>query len=183
MGEYGGITNLLRRHMGVTVHPLKHLRLRLTVSSRRVLLDCTRVHGLLLAILLLLCHTVLTQGTVVCRAHVRLDTMLGRCHLAGSCSGTRCRGASLAGTLSVRGGLLTRNDVDQEVEHVRLGEGSGNIGALESTALVVFGVNPGSHCQLGDEDVTALGEQDGGLSGDHLDLGIGFHDFLDSSER
>lgn len=169
--------------MGVAIHPLEHLGLWLTVRGRRVLLDCTGVHGLLLAILLFLCHTVLTQGTVVCRTHMRLDTMLGRSHLTRSGSRTRSRGASLAGTLSVRSGLLTRNDVDQEVEHVGLREGGSNVGALESTALVVFGMDPGPHRQLGDEDVTALGEQDGGFGGDHLDLGIGLHDFLDSSKR
>ena len=36
---------------------------------------------------------------------------------------------------------------------------------------------------LGDEDVAALGEQYWGFGGDHLDLGVRFHDLLDARKR
>ena len=72
--------------------------------------------------------------------------------------------AGSGGTFSARstpGGVLAGHDVDEEVEHVGLGEGGGDVGALQGAALVVFGVDPGAHGEFGDEDVAALGEEDG----------------------
>lgn len=43
-------------------------------------------------------------------------------------------------------------------------------------------MDPGAHRKLGDEDIAALGEEDGRLGGDHLDVGIGLHDLLDARE-
>lgn len=44
-------------------------------------------------------------------------------------------------------------------------------------------MNPGSHCQLCDEDVTAFREENRGFRRDHLDFGVGLHDLLDSGQR
>lgn len=41
---------------------------------------------------------------------------------------------------------------------------------------------PGTHSQLGDEDIATLGEQDWCLRRDHLDFGVRFHHLLDTSE-
>ena len=72
--------------------------------------------------------------------------------------------AGSGGTFSARatpGGVLAGHDVDEEVEHVGLGQGGGDVGALQRAALVLLGVDPGAHGELGDEDVAALGEEDG----------------------
>ena len=82
----------------------------------------------------------------------------------------------------VSAALLARHDVDEEVEHVALGERGRDVGALQRAPLVVFGVDPGAHGQLRDEDVAALGEQDGRFGGDHFDFGVGFHDLFDAGE-
>ena len=78
--------------------------------------------------------------------------------------------------------FFTRHDIDQEVEHVGLGQGRRNVGALQSTALVLFGVDPGAHGEFGDENVTALGKQDGSFGRDHLDFWVGLHNLLDASQ-
>ena len=44
-------------------------------------------------------------------------------------------------------------------------------------------MDPGSHGELRDEDIASLGKKDGGLSRDHLDLWVRFHDLLYPSER
>ncbi len=54
------------------------------------------------------------------------------------------------------GGFLARDDVDEEVEHVGLGQRRGNVGALEGPPFVLLCVDPGPHGELGDEDIAAL---------------------------
>ena len=44
-------------------------------------------------------------------------------------------------------------------------------------------MDPGAHSKLSDEDITAFGEQNRRFGTYHLDLWIGFHHLLDSSER
>lgn len=44
-------------------------------------------------------------------------------------------------------------------------------------------MNPGTHCQLRDEDIAAFGKKDGSFSGDHFHFWIGFHDLLDTRQR
>lgn len=80
------------------------------------------------------------------------------------------------------GSLLTRDNVDEEIKHVGLCERRGNVGALQRAPLVFLGMNPGSHGELRDEYVAALGEEDGRFGGYHLDFGIGLHDLFDASE-
>lgn len=41
---------------------------------------------------------------------------------------------------------------------------------------------PGAHGELRDEDVAALGEQDGRLGRDHLNLWVRLHDLLDTGK-
>ena len=43
-------------------------------------------------------------------------------------------------------------------------------------------MNPGSHCEFGNEDVAAFREEDWRFGGYHLDFWIGLHDFLDACE-
>lgn len=85
-------------------------------------------------------------------------------HLGGLLVGSGGSSSSLVGSpLSVGGGFLAGNDIDEEVKHVGLGKGGGNIGALEGAALVLLSMNPGTHGELSDEDVAALGEENGGF--------------------
>jgi hypothetical protein len=79
--------------------------------------------------------------------------------------------------------LLARHDIDEEIKHIRLCQRGGDVRALQRPPLVILCVDPGAHGQLGDEDVAALCEEDGCLSRDHLDLRVGFHDFLYAGER
>lgn len=44
-------------------------------------------------------------------------------------------------------------------------------------------MDPGSHGQLGDENVATLGKQDGRLGRDHLDFRVSLHDLLDARQR
>lgn len=85
--------------------------------------------------------------------------------------------------LVLRRRVFPRDDIDQEVEHVRLAQSSSNIATLQSTALVLLGVNPGAHGELGDEGLAGFGEDYRRLGGDHLDFGVGLHDLLDARER
>lgn len=165
------------------IHALEHLRLRLAIRSG-VGLHSAGIESRLGTIFLVLGNAMLAEGAVIWRSHVGLGVLgrrLGRGELAGRADGSGSRG-SLAGAFSVGSGLLARDDVDEEVEHVRFGEGGGDIGALQGAAFVVLGVDPGAHGQLGDEDVAALCEQDGGLCGNHLDVGVGLHDLLYASQ-
>lgn len=100
-------------------------------------------------------------------------------HLARGCPG---RASCLARPLGVRGRLLARNNVDEKIKHIGLGKSGGNVRTLQGASLVIFRVNPCAHGQLGDEYIATLGEQDWRLCRDHLDLGVGFHDFLYPSE-
>lgn len=109
--------------------------------------------------------------------------MLGRRHLARSGRRPWSRASCLARPLGVRRRLFTRDNIDQKVEHVRLGKGRRNVRTLQSAALVVLSMDPRAHGQFGDEDVAALGEQNRCLRGDHLDLRVRFHHLLDTSER
>jgi len=79
--------------------------------------------------------------------------------------------------------ILARDNIDEEVEHVGFGEGSSYVGTLEGPSFVVFCVDPGAHGELGDEDIAAFGEEDGGFGRDHLHFGVGLHDLLDSGQR
>lgn len=134
--------------MRVRIHSIKHLRLRLSIRSRGVCLHSTGVHRLLGTVFLLLGHTMLTQRTIIRRAKVSLNTMLGLLKLArgaGWSSGST-GSTSLAGALGVRSSFLAGNNVDEEIEHVRFGKSGGDVGALKGAALVVLGVDPGAHC-------------------------------------
>ncbi len=65
-------------------------------------------------------------------------------HLLTSC-GLPSDSGLAGGSLGVGGGLLAGDNVDEEVKHIRFGQGSGNIGTLEGTALVLLGMYPGAH--------------------------------------
>ncbi len=43
-------------------------------------------------------------------------------------------------------------------------------------------MDPRAHRKLGDEDIAALGKEDGRLCGNHLDVGIRLHDLLNARE-
>lgn len=89
-------------------------------------------------------------------------------------------GSTVATTALMRTGILARHNIDKEVKHVRLHQGRCNVGSLQCAALVLFCVDPGTHGELRDEDVAALGKQDGSFGRDHLDFRIGLHDLLDT---
>lgn len=78
--------------------------------------------------------------------------------------------------------VFTWDDINKKVEHVRFRKGGGDVRALEGASFVVFGVDPGAHCELCDEDVAAFGEKDGSFCRNHLDFRVCFHDFFDSGE-
>ena len=81
------------------------------------------------------------------------------------------------------GRLLTRDDVDEEIKHVRLGQRGSDVGPLKGASFVLLSVDPSTHGELGDEDVAAFGEEYGRLRRNHLDLWVGLHDLLDARER
>lgn len=82
----------------------------------------------------------------------------------------------------MRSCLLAGNYINEEVKHVRFGQSGGNVGSLEGTTFVVLGVNPGTHGQLSNENITALSKQDGCLCGYHLDLRVRLHHLLDTGQ-
>ena len=184
-----GDAYLLRRHVRVAaVHIVKrHLRLGLPVGCRRVGLDMSSIHRRRLPVILLVAHRMLSHRRIVWLAHVMrrlcclclggLLLCLRRVLGAGAASGCGCS------TFRVGSGLFTRNDVDQEVEHVRFCERGCDVRALEGASFVVFCVNPGAHCELGDENVASFGEEDGSFGRDHLDFRVRFHDFFYPCER
>lgn len=112
----------------------------------------------------------------------RRELAMGSSRSSGDRS-SRASGTRLTGTFGVGGSLFTGDDIDEEIEHVGFGEGGGDIGSLEGSPFVIFGVDPGAHGEFGDEDVAALCEEDGGFGRDHFDFWIGFHDFLYARER
>ena len=91
---------------------------------------------------------------------------------------TRCRRPLRA----VATGVFSWNYIDEEIKHVALCKRSRNVAPLQGPPLVVFCVNPGAHCQFGDEDVAAFREEDWCFGRNHLDFWIGFHDLLDTCE-
>lgn len=181
---------MLLRHARIGIHILHvtvhRRRLLLAVGGSGPWLYLISVHSR--GAVLLIRRNSMPAHPVVGRRHVLVvrrarHAVLAR-HLA-----TRGWYASLGGLCLSRvralgmTGLLARYDVDQEVEHVTLGQGRGNVGSLQCPALVLFGMDPGAHGELGDEYVASLGEEDGGLSRDHLHLRVGLHDLLDAGER
>jgi hypothetical protein len=91
--------------------------------------------------------------------------------------------AGARSTCSFRGCVFSRHDVDQEIEHIALGEGRRDIGTLQRAPLVLLRMYPGAHRQLGDEYIAALRKQYRRFGGDHFHLGIRLHDLLYPSER
>lgn len=177
-------TYLLRLHGAVVVysrHLAVHGRLGLAISRLRLRGDLPRVHTGRLAVIGLGAQGVTLQR-VVGRGHGMLVVRRTGVHGPSGCCGRHAARRGLARLpLGVRGGLLAGDNVDEEIKHIRLGQGGRDIGALQGAPLVFFGVDPCAHGQLGDEDVAALGEEDGRLGRDHLHLRVGLHDFLDAS--
>lgn len=79
--------------------------------------------------------------------------------------------------------FLSRNNIDQEIKHVTLCKGSGDITSLQSPSLIVLCVDPCTHGQLCDEDIASFGEENRSLGGDHFDFGVGLHNLLDAGKR
>lgn len=182
MGAY-----LLWLHGLVTVHGRHlavHWRLCLTVCSLGVGGDLARVHVGRLAVVGLRAEGV--AGHAVVRGPhwvlcvVCLDVLSGE--------GLSCLRHTLAALLlsglpfGVRGRLFARNNVNQEVEHVGLGECRSDVGPLQGSSLVLLGVDPCAHSKLRNEDITALGEQYRRLGANHLDLRVRLHDLLYTGE-
>lgn len=110
------------------------------------------------------------------------DTWRSARSRAGRWIGVRSHCAELWPSLVLRRRVLPRYNIDEEVEHIALRQRRCNVGALQRAALVLLRVDPGAHCQLGDEDVAALGEEDGGFCGYHLDFRVRLHHLLDTCE-
>lgn len=53
---------------------------------------------------------------------------------------------------------------------------------MQSAALIVFGMDPGTHRQLRNENVTTFGEKDWRFCRYHLDFGVGLHHLLNAGE-
>jgi hypothetical protein len=172
--SFKNTTYLLLCHCGVRlVGLLEHLLLRVHWVG-------TSVHVGLAEVLLL--RDVLRHA-VVWRSHGVLCMDLRRHATRGDCRSRRLYRGVLATAALVGMGLLARDNVNEEVKHVRLGQRRRNVGPLEGATLVLFGVDPGAHGELCDEDVAALREQDGRLRRDHLDLGVCLHHLLDARQR
>ena len=79
--------------------------------------------------------------------------------------------------------FLSRDNVDEEVEHVRFCQRGRDVRPLKRPSLVLFGVDPRTHCELGYEDVAAFCKEDGSFGRYHFDFRVGFHDFFDARQR
>mmetsp|Transcript_5615 Transcript_5615/g.25309 ORF Transcript_5615/g.25309 Transcript_5615/m.25309 type:complete len:324 (+) Transcript_5615:1180-2151(+) len=79
--------------------------------------------------------------------------------------------------------VITRDDVDEKVEDVRLGDGGGDVVALERPPLVLLAVDPRTECELQDEHLARLCEQHRRLRRYHPDVLVGLHDLLDPRQR
>lgn len=142
-------------------------------------LDRVGVHARLLEVLV---RTYLLAHAIIWRSHL-LVWMDGWRHATwGNHSWRWIDGCVLSCAPLVWMGLFARDNIDQKVKHVRLGERRGNVGSLQSATLVLLCVNPGAHGELGDEDIAAFGEEDWRFSRDHLNFWISLHDLLDSRE-
>ena len=74
--------------------------------------------------------------------------------------------------------LLPWYYVDEEIKHVTPSKSRRDVGSLQRPPFVLFGMYPGPHSKLGDEDVATFRKEYGGFCTDHLDIRIGFHDLL-----
>lgn len=175
---------LLRLNSAVVIygrHLAVHRRLGLAIGRLRLWGDLPCVHSGRLAVVGLSAQG-MAGHRVVGRGHWVLVVWRAGVHRAsGPCWRHACRGLTRL-PLGVRSCFLARYDVDEEVKHVRLGEGGRDIGALQCSPLVLLSVYPCAHGQLGDEDVAALGEEDGCFGGDHLDFWVCLHDLLDACQ-
>lgn len=167
---------LLRHRIPAVDVRIKHL-LWLTISIR-IPLNRASVHPWR-AEFLLVSHLL---SHIVWWSHwVRVNTaLLG--HSRNSSSGG-LDSCGLASTSFMGMCLFARNDVDQEIEHVRLGQCRCDVGPLQCAALVLLCVDPCPHGEFSDENVAAFGEENGGLCGYHLYLGICLHDLFDARQR
>lgn len=118
---------------------------------------------------------------IVGRRHLMLRWYAAR-HAPGTYGRSGCAYCSivLSAASLVWMRFVSGHDVDEEVEHVRLGQGRCNIGALEGPPLVLLSVNPCAHSKFSDENIAAFGEQDRSLSRDHLNFWVCLHDLLDA---
>ena len=79
--------------------------------------------------------------------------------------------------------ILSRYYIDEEVEHVRLAQSGCDVASLQSTTLVLLGVDPRAHGEFGDEGLASLGEDYRRFGGDHLYFRVRLHDLLDARKR
>lgn len=79
--------------------------------------------------------------------------------------------------------LLTRDDINQEIIHIALGECMDDIGLLEGFALVFLSVDPRAGGELCDEELDCLCEHHRRLCRNHLYILIELHDLLDAGQR
>src|SRR5450755_3567906 len=85
-------------------------------------------------------HTLLLESWMFTLSNIAGRDGGGR-GLSDSCS------LGSASSLGVGCSLLTRNNVNEEVEHVRFRKRSTIVRSVIAAALVVFGMNPGTHGQ------------------------------------
>jgi hypothetical protein len=78
--------------------------------------------------------------------------------------------------------ILSRHNIDKEIEHIRLAQSGCYITPLQSTTLVLLGMDPRAHGELGDERLASLGEYNRRFGRDHLDFRVRLHDLLDARE-
>lgn len=139
---------------------IKHLLLPSVLLTAR---HGWRIHACLLLVLRLLRHLMLHARIVL--AHVLLLRLL-RHTSSGSCGRAR-RGIrhsvgahrrELRPPLVLGSRVFSWYDIDQEVEHVALGECAGYIASLQGPTLIFFCVYPCAHRKLRDEDIAAFRE-------------------------
>lgn len=99
------------------VHISVHLLWRRTVRGGGVWLDLWRIHAA--AIISFLSKTM--SHRVVRRRHSAVTRLLGDALWweLGACWRNRC--GTAGGSFGMRGGFLSRHDINEEIEHVRLG--------------------------------------------------------------
>lgn len=153
--------------------PWKHRRPRRAILTRILLpLHMATINPLRLAIALVRRRHPAMLGHAVVRLRRTHGLLRHRRRLTGRRRTLR----------RATGRVLARYYIDEEVKHVGLGEGGGDVAALQGAPFVVFRVDPGAHREFGDEDVAAFGEEDGRLGADHFYFRVCFHNFLDACE-
>ena len=84
------------------------------------------------------------------------------------------------GLLDLLGHMLVGYGIQEEIVDLRVHYCRTYVVPLQRLSVIFGGIIIGLVSHLDDEHFACLGKENRGLSGDHADILIGLHDFLDS---